>query len=317
MAPKVKGRELKEAKRDERRKLGTLKCNLVTSTTKQRYDFSLHRFFIYCDRLGFTQFHSITHINAVIVGYLEELWSEGDPLSWGQETVAALELEVANLKGSLREPKRYLKCWEKLELPTKATPILRPVVHAMAYFALEDGQQRLALIMVLAHSLCLRTSELLALRFSDLTISPACASLVAYLGQSKTGKRKNKSECARCKDKALILFAKALCPDDAMGDYILDMSEATFRKKFAQLAKRVGLDPERVKPYSLRRGGATQHFRDGWSFGAISELGRWGSEAACREYINDAGAELALLQLAEKAHLSIAVASTAFLSAIS
>ena len=79
----------------------------------------------------------------------------------------------------------------------------------------------------------------------------------------------------------------------------------------------IGLDPDKATPYSLRRGAATQHFRDGWSFTAIAELGRWGSEADCREYINDAGAELALLSLTTIASRRIEAAEAAFESAIS
>ena len=249
--------------------------------------------------------------------FLETMWAEGDSLTRAQDTVAALELEVADLKGSLKEPKRYIKCWRGLELPTKATPILRSMVRAMAAFALKQGQHRLALAITLGHVLCLRTGELLTLRFSDLTFSPTCASVVAYLGKSKTGKRTNRSECARSTDKAINIFAKALRPDNDPGAYIINVSEHTFRQQFANLAARIGLDPDKATPYSLRRGGATQHFRDGWSFTAIAELGRWGSEADCREYINDAGAELALLSLTTIASRRIEAAEAAFESAIS
>ena len=146
----------------------------------------------------------------------------------------------------------------------------------MALCALKQGQHRLALAMTLGHVLCLRTGELLTLRFSDLTFSPTCASMVAYLGKSKTGKRTNRSECARSTDKAINIFAKALRPDDDPGAYVINVSEHTFRQQFAKLVSSIGLDPDKATPYSLRRGGATQHFRDGWSFTAIAELGRWG-----------------------------------------
>ena len=105
--------------------------------------------------------------------------------------------------------------------------------------------------------------------------------------------------------------------DNDPGAYIINVSEHTFRQQFANLVARIGLDPDKATPYSLRRGGATQHFRDGWSFTAIAELGRWGSEADCREYINDAGAELALLSLTTIASRRIEAAEAAFESAIS
>ena len=230
MAPKIRTTIQKEATRDRRRNLGSLKSNLVTPATRVRYDKSLEYFFYYCDRIGFTLFTSITVIGACMVSYLETMWAEGDSISRAQDTVSALELEVADLKGSLKEPKRYLKCWRGLELPTKATPILRSMVRAMVAFALKQGQHRLALAITLGHVLCLRTGELLTLRFSDLTISPTCASLVAYLGKSKTGKRTNRSECARSTDKAINIFAKALRPDNDPGAYIINVSEQTFRK---------------------------------------------------------------------------------------
>ena len=113
-------------------------------------------------------------------------------------------------------------------------------------------------------------------------VSPTCASVVAYLGRSKTGKGTNRSECARSTDKAINIFAKALRPDDDPGAYVINVSEHTFRQLFAKLVSSIGLDPDKATPYSLRRGGATQHFHDGWSFTAIAGLGRGGSEADCR-----------------------------------
>ena len=97
----------------------------------------------------------------------------------------------------------------------------------------------------------------------------------------------------------LIWFTKAIWPTANLGQVVLSLTETQFRAAFSASVKSLGYNPEVARPYSLRRGGATALFRKGQTFTQIAEHGRWASESSCREYINDAAAELSLMHLSQ------------------
>ena len=66
---------------------------------------------------------------------------------------------------------------------------------------------------------------------------------------------------------------------------------------FAQAVRAVPLPEGDWKPYSCRRGGATQHYRFFASLDATCVRGRWANSRTCRLYINDAIAALNEIQL--------------------
>lgn len=76
-------------------------------------------------------------------------------------------------------------------------------------------------------------------------------------------------------------------------DYLIDASSTTFRAWFASGLSATGLVGLDFKPYSLRRGGATQLFSDTQSYSTVTQRGRWASTKTVRAYVADS---LALLQ---------------------
>ena len=79
-------------------------------------------------------------------------------------------------------------------------------------------------------------------------------------------------------------FAEAL-PADMQ---LLQSSVPDFRQTFEQLLTAVGCNRMGFKPYSLRRGGATMHFRRHQNFEATLLLGRWADSRTARIYLEDA-----------------------------
>ena len=61
----------------------------------------------------------------------------------------------------------------------------------------------------------------------------------------------------------------------------------TFRAFFADMLGTLGLQGRGFKPYSLRRGGATHHFREFANVSATTLRGRWESIKTARIYITD------------------------------
>ena len=75
------------------------------------------------------------------------------------------------------------------------------------------------------------------------------------------------------------------------GDFILDLTPVDYRTVFAAAGQAIGL-PSTIKPYSLRRGGATWHFRMHGSISLTMEIGRWKNQQTARTYVNTALMEL-------------------------
>ena len=82
------------------------------------------------------------------------------------------------------------------------------------------------------------------------------------------------------------------------GDFILGLTAPQYRIIFAAAVAAAGL-PATFKPYSLRRGGATWHFRLHGNIGLTMEVGRWANMRTARTYVNTALMELTALTVLE------------------
>ena len=71
----------------------------------------------------------------------------------------------------------------------------------------------------------------------------------------------------------------------------------TWRKTFSQVIDAVGLSQFDFRPYSLRRGGATNHFQIHGRFDALLVLGRWQAASTARVYVNEGLAVLSSITL--------------------
>ena len=72
--------------------------------------------------------------------------------------------------------------------------------------------------------------------------------------------------------------------------FLVRSSPAQFRDLFAKAVHHAKLPSKNWQPYSIRRGGVTQHFRDWGNMDATCVRGRWANMRNCRIYVNDANA---------------------------
>eukprot|EP00971_Amphidinium_carterae_P176932 3508315-Amphidinium_carterae.1 len=70
-----------------------------------------------------------------------------------------------------------------------------------------------------------------------------------------------------------------------------------FRCGFAAVVRSLGLKFLALKPYGLRRGGATELFRTARSMDLVVVRGRWGSQKVARIYVNEGLMDLATVTL--------------------
>ena len=78
-----------------------------------------------------------------------------------------------------------------------------------------------------------------------------------------------------------------------------------YRALFDAAVSAIGLAAD-FKPYSLRRGGASQFFQRTGSMDVTMEIGRWGNIRTARTYVNVALMDLTAMQRLESPDLSAA-----------
>lgn len=188
------------------------------------------------------------------------------------------------------------KHWRRIETPTRAPPLTAVLARAFVARAVALRQLRFATLIAIGFHGSLRTGELLALTFKDIEITAQCG--VVSLDHSKTGWRTGAKEAIAVRDRlTLQLLDVLLSLQHQPGDKVWPHSAQKFRSDFARMCEFFQVSSLHMKPYSLRRGGATFLLQSGGALEAILVRGRWRSLAVARLYLEDGMAQLPSLRL--------------------
>ena len=87
-------------------------------------------------------------------------------------------------------------------------------------------------------------------------------------------------------DAPLIRLLARLIQIKQPGDSIIERVPQAFRRCFRQLVDGLSLNNLLLKPYSMRRGGATSLFRATNSLDVVGLKGRWANQRTARIYVN-------------------------------
>ena len=288
------------ARKAGRAAVGSLRDNIISERNQIRYDFFARMFFAAAFGTPHPQsVSSFSQLDELLMGYVEALWEEGEPKGWAAYTIAAIQHIIPSARHRLPGAWRLKAAWDRLELPVRAPPLNEDVVLAVAALALDVGHPRSALGILLAFHCFLRTGELLALRRQDFTIARTGASAVLNLRLTKGGVQRNQHEVVTVDDPFLARWAGDLLAPLLPGDPIVAQTPPKFRGLFNDLLQVLELRDFNFKPYSLRRGGATLHYRTVGDINATAVRGRWSNIKTARIYITDALAKLQELQFSE------------------
>ena len=127
---------------------------------------------------------------------------------------------------------------------------------------------------------------------TDVRFHPGHFSATLNLGLTKSGKRRGRAETLLLDDKVTLDLLCLAVSSLKQGDYVIQRTAPKFRKDFESLLKHLGLHEHDIKPYSLRRGGATHLFRETGNMSITAERGRWASLQTARIYVDEAMAAL-------------------------
>lgn len=229
--------------------------------------------------------------------WIEAQWARGEPLCHISDALSGLHFFMPETRGKLKLAWRMFKDWRKIEAPARAPPITCVLVRAIVARAVHRNQLSFALLISLGFHALLRTGELLNLRYRDIEFSEHCG--VVSLATSKSGLRTGTQEAVALRDSLTLDLLRTLTcvMRPSPTDLIWPHSAQFFRMTFNRYLTALQLSHLQLKPYSLRRGGATFMMICNLPLEAILVRGRWKSISVGRLYLEDGLAQIPSLRL--------------------
>jgi hypothetical protein len=283
----------KQERKVARVELGELKNLIIKPSTETRYKNACLLFFEWLTLGSFMLPKCPVGLDEKLGAFISDLWQEGEAKSVASNLLAGMQHYSPTLKRRLPISWRLISAWQKTELPCRAPPLTWELVKAFCGKALALLRPDVAAAMIIAFHCLLRTGEMLNLTAGSFAFAANYNSGVINLGKTKIGQRLGINESVTIEEPLVCKFIAARCLSLAPGDLLLPKGQADFRNVFKKIRNELLLEECNFKPYSLRRGGATHHFRTTNQLDKTIVRGRWNNAKSARVYINDGLATLA------------------------
>ena len=287
--------------RDERiawrARLGSLRDNRIASSTLTRYKTAVEKFLLWLDFESRDAATTWDDLEYQLSAYIEVLWKEGEAKNLANDTLSGTQ-HFLGTRRRIPGAWQLLSAWSRLEIPARAAPMPRDVALDMCGLALARGRPDYCALLLLGFHGFLRPAELLTVGRGtvDLPASSASSAVVS-LPWTKIGQQRGAKETLVVDDSLVLFWLQRLLNDRVDDGTILVGSPYSFRKFMSDAIVELGLSGCGLKPYSLRRGGATYHYM---TFNDLTKTifrGRWSDLRVARIYIVDGAAVLAEMRL--------------------
>ena len=305
----------KGARRAQRKQIGRLTDNRVQPRTRQRYREAVAKYMKWLEVEGKEMPSEPSEVEETVCDYIEDLWESGETRRWAGDVLSGLQFEIKALKGHLKEGWTLLGVWQKNEPPTRAIPMSREQAEAMAGEAMREKNWGMAAAYMAGFTELLRPIEIVNILAGDCVFNLEQGTVIVNLGFTKSGKRKGAPEKVVCRDETTTLMLALVLEGRPAGTKLVQGGMASFRMNFASHAAKIR--SEELRPYSLRRGGATYMFGVTGNMSKTTEKGRWANVRTARIYIDEAGVELARKKVSVLAKLKIKLSQKHFRQALS
>ena len=284
-------RSTRQSRRSERQLVGQLGAKLLAKKTVVLYKNAIKQFLSWLQAEEVSWPDDPDDLEEVLHRYVEHCWAEGDSKADFANLLSSIShplTGIARIAKYIRGAWKFYGLWVKLEQKQRCLPMSPKMCRMIAGQCLRHGWHDMSFVVLLAFHCLLRTQEFCECRCGDLQVSRLGNRGVLNLPDTKSGKRSHKTESVTVTDRRLLAFGQSLQVGKLPGDTFLGFKAATFRKRFRQVMVELEFDKLYLLPYSLRRGGATAHFRAGHSLHRTCLRGRWTSMSTARIYVNEA-----------------------------
>ena len=256
----------------------------LTPATQQRYYNALRKVLPFVERAV-----NEDDLDQQVSAWVRLMWRQGEPSLTIGDGLSALHFFQPWLKRRLPHAWKLFATWRRLELPARAPPLTLRLVRGLAAYEAILGNLEMSACLLLGFHCLLRTGELLALTPADFLLGTSSG--ICSLKSTKSGKRNAASEAISITDVVTLeTLRTVLAAKRQLGVSALPLwssSGAAFRKRFNAICKVFDLERHGFRPYSLRRGGATELFQRTQSMEAALIRGGWESSRVARVYISD------------------------------
>ena len=271
----------------------------VSRLTLLRYRDAVAIFTYFCLLTFRRMAGDLEELDAMGVEFIESCWEEMEPKSVVSTTLAGIQ-HFLQRKRCLPRSWWALGTWSLYDLPARAPPIPALLAYALAGKALAENLPGLAAAVVLGFAGFLRTGEILSMQYGHVALFDGIA--VISLPLTKMGRRRGAEEMVTVECPiAIALFN--IASKVAYAHEHLAVTPDFFREWWRRAVTALDLDPAIWRPYGLRRGGATHHFRQFGHLETTIFKGRWASSTTARTYIVEAMSVLARSQLDIASHV--------------
>ena len=223
--------------------------------------------------------------------FVEYAWTHGLTRAYAGNALSASLRAFPELKGHLHEPWYLLKAWSAIELPTRAAPLPVLAVPAFIWYSVERKDYACAFLIAIGYDAFLRTGALMNMCMKDISYDQAGKTGVVSLRDIKVGQRAGSFEALPIHDPLVyrlwVLLKQNVPPQSAPEHCVYPLPPQRFADRFKEAVKALGLEGAGMRPYSLRRGGATAFFRATANLARTLERGRWVSVKTGRLYVCD------------------------------
>ena len=309
--PVRRGRTTKAERAQKRAKLGPLQDLTVAKRTKTLYTAAMAAFSLWMQIERVEWPDDPWELDPLLCEYAQECWQEGETKATYANLLSALGDAEADIKPYMHAAWRLKTAWDKNEASVRCTPMTPSIVLAMAGLAFKWKWADTGFTLLIAYHCLLRTGEACSIRIGDLVFGDHTCTL--NLPKTKSSVRTGVPERATIEDARLISALRIFIRGKAKGDYLQKCSPQQFRKRFKQLLQGLQLQELYLIPYSLRRGGATQLFRDTNQMDLVADRGRWSNVKTARIYVDAALQDLDSVKIGSKAKQLMAAAEKVLL----
>ena len=275
-----------------RQALGPLRNLTVQPQTRARYDAARKSFYRFLADNSLEIPATALGLDKLLGDYMEHLWSSGEGRGKASDTLAAIQDLQPHTKGHLPLSWRLLRAWHVNEIPCRAPPLPELWLQAMLGWCIFKEEYAFGLSLLIGFYSLLRTGELLDVQARHVFVEGPNKPAVISLGLTKGGKRMGAAESVTLSIETALTWLRAW-KRSASPRQMLCPSAAVWRSKFSECVNAVGLSHFPLRPYSLRRGGATFWFAKHGSLDRVIVLGRWQAQRTARIYINEGMASIA------------------------
>ena len=259
---------------------------LVEKRTLKRYNQATQWFLQWLTLVGIPVAGTYELLDQQLGEYLEFLWETDQRYNLAGDTLSGVSHHT-NAKRKLPFAWRLLSAWKRHEVPVRAPPMSRLMAQAIAAAALQDQQPWFGLSILIGFHAFLRTTELLSLTAGQILCGQTHTEVVIDLGYTKSGKRRGTRELVVLDDPVTVALVKLALVNCEPGTLLIRSTAASWRSNFEKYVGIAGLQGFGLKPYSLRRGGATAFFVHTGSIALALERGRWGQSSTARVYLTE------------------------------